>query len=210
MANDDRPPFFARWSRRKEQARSGEVPAEPVAPVPARVAVPPDPLPRAVSEANPPSAPAVQVPEGEQPVPLPTMNDVAELTHSSDYSRFVARGVEPGVRNAAMKKLFSDPHFNVMDRLDIYIDDYSQPDPIPESMLRQMVQSKFLGLFDHEQDEEKDGSPPAPAPAAGAVDSPALAAADNPAIHDHTDLQLQPDDAAGRPGPDQGVGSGKV
>ena len=30
-----------------------------------------------------------------------------------------------------MKKLFSDPHFNVMDGLDTYIDDYGKPDPIP-------------------------------------------------------------------------------
>ena len=51
-----------------------------------------------------------------------------------------------------MKKLFSDPHFNVMDGLDTYIDDYGKPDPIPASMLRQMVQSQALGLF---ADEEK-------------------------------------------------------
>ena len=30
-----------------------------------------------------------------------------------------------------MKKLFADPHYNVMDGLDVYIDDYSKPDPIP-------------------------------------------------------------------------------
>ena len=30
-----------------------------------------------------------------------------------------------------MKKLFSDPHFNVMDGLDTYIDDYGKPDPLP-------------------------------------------------------------------------------
>ena len=46
-----------------------------------------------------------------------------------------------------MKKLFSDPHFNIMDRLDIYIDDYSIPDPIPMEMLKRMVQSESLGLF---------------------------------------------------------------
>ena len=40
-----------------------------------------------------------------------------------------------------MKKLFSDPHFNVMDGLDTYIDDYGKPDPIPLSMLRRMNQS---------------------------------------------------------------------
>jgi hypothetical protein len=33
------------------------------------------------------------------------------------------------VRNAALKKLFTDPHFNVMDGLDVYIDDYGKPDP---------------------------------------------------------------------------------
>ena len=40
-----------------------------------------------------------------------------------------------------MKKLFSDPHFNVMDGLDTYIDDYGKPDPIPLSMLRRMNQA---------------------------------------------------------------------
>jgi hypothetical protein len=34
-----------------------------------------------------------------------------------------------------------------MDRLDIYIDDYSIPDPIPMEMLKRMVQSESLGLF---------------------------------------------------------------
>jgi cell division septation protein DedD len=61
------------------------------------------------------------------------------------------------VRNAAMKKLFTDPHYNVMDRLDIYIDDYSLPDPLPESMLRQMASAKFLNLFD---DEDAETAPP--------------------------------------------------
>jgi hypothetical protein len=55
----------------------------------------------------------------------------------------MARGVTTDVRNAAVKKLFADPHFNVMDRLDIYIDDYSQPDPLPAAMLRQMVSARF-------------------------------------------------------------------
>jgi hypothetical protein len=31
--------------------------------------------------------------------------------------------------------------------LDIYIDDYSIPDPIPMEMLKRMVQSETLGLF---------------------------------------------------------------
>ncbi len=54
-----------------------------------------------------------------------------------------------------MKKLFSDPHYNVMDGLDIYIDDYGKPDPIPLEMLRRMAQSHALGLF--ADDEEQAG-----------------------------------------------------
>ena len=75
------------------------------------------------------------------------MEMVAQLTRESDYTRFVAADVDPGVRNAAMKKLFSDPHFNVMDGLDIYIDDYTISDPIPEAMLATLTQARGL-LFD--------------------------------------------------------------
>ena len=39
-----------------------------------------------------------------------------------------------------------------MDGLDIYIDDYGKPDPIPLSMLRRMNQAAVLGLFDDEVD----------------------------------------------------------
>jgi len=114
------------------------------------------------------------------------------------------------VKSAAMKKLFSDPHFNVMDGLDTYIDDYNKPDPIPLAMLRQMNQSKLLRLFD---DDEKRGGEPddnrptepmngvAQAPPS-AVTAPELIADDHDA-----DLQLQPDDAAGRPGPGEGSGA---
>ena len=53
-----------------------------------------------------------------------------------------------------MKKLFADPRYNVMDGLDVYIDDYSKPDPIPYAMLRGLASAKFLGLFDAEEKEE--------------------------------------------------------
>ena len=89
---------------------------------------------------------------------------MAQLTRESDYSRFVAGGVDEGVKRAAMKKLFTDPHFNVMDGLDTYIDDYGKPDPIPLAMLRQMNQSKILKLFDDDDEEEKDKTSRHPPP----------------------------------------------
>ncbi len=73
------------------------------------------------------------------------------------------REVTPELRNQAMKKLFTDPHYNVMDRLDTYIDDYSKPDPMPPGMLRRLHQAKALFLFDDEEKEAGDAktSPPA-------------------------------------------------
>jgi len=49
--------------------------------------------------------------------------------------------------------MFTDPHFNIMDGLDIYIDDYSKPDPLPPGMLERMVQSDMLNLFRKSSDE---------------------------------------------------------
>ena len=37
-----------------------------------------------------------------------------------------------------------DPRFNVMDGLDVYIDDYSKPDPIAPEVLAQLNQLKYL------------------------------------------------------------------
>jgi len=199
--------FLSRWSRRKAQVRTG-VEAEPAPAAPAVVATPLSaPLPAA-----PPASDVAAPPAAEAP-PLPTMDDVAALTRESDYARFVMPGVDDGVKSAAMKKLFSDPHFNVMDGLDTYIDDYNKPDPIPLAMLRQMNQSKFLGLFD--DDEQRDGEPddnrriePMQAPAPVLPSETAADAAPDPIADDHhADLQLQPDDDPGRPGPGPGAGA---
>ena len=141
------------------------------------------------------------------------MDDVTGLTAQSDFKPFVARAVAPEVRNAAMKKLFTDPHFNMMDRLDTYIDDYSKPDPLPESMLRQMTSAKFLKLFEDENKDpsEKpensvrdDANTPTDESVAQSAQSPPTDAhqlTDNqPQARgiddDHPDLRLQPNHAA--------------
>ena len=91
-------------------------------------------------------APAA-APELPDAVPL-SLGDVEKIDRlAPDFSAFMKPGVDPAVQQAAMKKMFSDPHFNVMDGLDIYIDDYSKPDPIPLEMLKRMVQSDMLNIF---------------------------------------------------------------
>lgn len=177
---------------------------------------------------------------------MPTLADVARLTRDSDYTAFMSRGVDETVKRAALKKLFSDPQFNVMDGLDVYIDDYGRPDPLPLAALRKMTTTAALGL-----PRESDAGPAPAAPAAqasiapppdepgtaaqpaavtrdAAVEAspapiadagvaraetpahdrrtaspvppqdPAASAATTARHHDDPDLQLQPDDAAGR------------
>jgi hypothetical protein len=203
MANDDTPAgFLSRWSRRKADVREGRPLAEPaLSPSVTGPANAPALTPNAAASA--PGAPtsSASLPEPKtEPVakPVPTLADTQQLTPESDFTGFMARGVAPDVKNAAMKKLFSDPHFNVMDRMDIYIDDYSQPDPLPMAMLRQMTSAKTLNLFDDEPEKAAE---------ANAGDTPALedtkvvaqsVSAENnsniePTTHDHADLRLQPD-----------------
>ena len=215
--------FFDRWSRRKQEAREEAAPAPDLLPSlpgegrgggsthtpPAEIASPHPDLP---SEGEGEAAPAL------------SLADTETLTIDSDFRPFVAKGVQPEVKNAAFRKLFADPHFNVMDGMDTYIDDYSVSTPIPDSVLRQMASAHFLKLFDEPPEEpaEEAADKPADAPMAledpnavnpatdlpedvaqsdapGNLPSPPAADA-QPASHRHddpnADLRLQPDDAA--------------
>ena len=138
--------FLSRWSRRKSQ-QSREEPA-PLAkdPVPARAQVQP-PVAQAATE----------------PTPLPP---VEALTPESDFTPFMQPGIDGGVKRAALKKLFADPRFNVMDGLDVYIDDYSKPDPLPEGWLEKMNQVRHLGVFKEDPVEAEAAGEPAEAPVA--------------------------------------------
>ena len=208
MADDG---FLSRWARRKADARSGVAPAPEASPAPpgpaATRGLPLPAMPAAPAPAAMPAA-APDLP------PLPTLDDVARLTKDSDFSPYVARNVDAGVRNAAMKKLFSDPHFNVMDGLDTYIDDYGKPNPIPLSMLRQMNQAAVLGLFADETDAAAKTPLPAkafpngagPATVAQSESTGPAPAAPEPLANDDPDLQLQRDDAHRR----RGAGPGAV
>lgn len=216
--------FLSRWSRRK-LVRRDDAEASAVAVVPTL----PEPSADEVatgSKAAPPAPTRADSDElgGSRQAfprkPAPTMDDVLNLGSDSDFRPYLSREVAPDVRNAAMKKLFSDPRFNVMDGLDVYIDDYSKPDPIPESMLRQMVSAQFLNLFEEKKEDapmrvDRDSGPAQSVAESGSLSTdppvPAtqLSESSDPASqstsHANPDLRLQPDDAA--PGKDPGSGA---
>ncbi|MCX7894085.1 MAG: DUF3306 domain-containing protein, partial [Burkholderiales bacterium] len=81
-------------------------------------------------------------PEPKPPEPLPPLESLKGL--ESDYKAFMQPGVAEDVKRAAIKKLFADPKFNVMDGLDVYIDDYTQFEPLPAEMLGKIAAVKHL------------------------------------------------------------------
>lgn len=128
-----------RWSDRKLAVARGSTPAGP--PPAARTQPPTSP-----SHGD---APAVQDPAGPTAAPKPTaaaesLPPVDTLTFDADFAAFMRPDVDTSLRRAALKKLFSDPRFNVMDGLDVYIDDYAKADPIDAETVRGLVQARYL------------------------------------------------------------------
>jgi Protein of unknown function (DUF3306) len=169
----NKPGFFRRWARLKSGGDSGAVP-DPVrardylragdgAPNTRAPAAPvPEPLagfePLAETAQHPPVAPAPPPAQGR----APTLDDAALLGPDSDFSAFVSQGVDKAVQRLAMKKLFADPHFNVMDGLDVYIEDFTKADPIPAVMAAslQHARSVFARFLDDDQNQGEPGHEP--------------------------------------------------
>ena len=132
--------FLDRWSRRK-LASAGKalladapVTGEASAPVAQDGLVPAGPRPALAAEAGAETASPSAV-EAQLPA-------VEGLTLASDFTAFLKDEVSEALRRKALQKLFADPHFNRMDGLDIYIDDYSLPDPIPPEAMAKLKSAR--------------------------------------------------------------------
>jgi Protein of unknown function (DUF3306) len=126
--------FLSRWTRLKGQADKQSAPTEESKDIVA--------------------SPKSDVTEKIDTIPPASLEDVEKIDRfAPDFSAFMKPDVDPVVQQAALKKMFTDPHFNTMDGLDIYIDDYSKPDPLSAGMLKRMVQSEMLNLFSKTSEE---------------------------------------------------------
>jgi len=127
--NDDAP-FLSRWSRlKREQAQQEEAKEKAGTPQAATK-----------EHAQPPHSPAV-APAVEQ------------LTPEADFSAFMGPKVQDAVRRVALKKLFSDPHFNVPDPFEPFSGDWTG-EPISEEMLKTLNQAR-THLFPEQKKREE-------------------------------------------------------
>ena len=93
--------------------------------------------------------------EKNEEKPAPALPAVETLTPESDFSGFMNPKVEDALRRVALKKLFSDPHFNVADPYEAYSGDWTVGEPIPEEMLAALNQAKQL-LFSEKKETKED------------------------------------------------------
>jgi Protein of unknown function (DUF3306) len=118
-----------RWSRRKldaaREAQSTEAAAALPKTLPADSTV-------AAAPATSAAPPRVELPP------------IESLTLESDFTVFFQPQVDESLKRAALKQLFRDPRFNVMDGLDIYVGDYTKSDPIPDHIIQQLVQARAI------------------------------------------------------------------
>ncbi|OVZ61201.1 hypothetical protein CDO44_06030 [Pigmentiphaga sp. NML080357] len=206
--------FFGRWSRRKAESRADVDPPRPdaaperdvsAAPADAHTPDPAAPGGAPLQDSPPPPRHTGAVPPGPhgEPTRVPTLEDLAALSPQSDFSSFMRPGVAQDVKLAALKKLFSDPHHNVMDGLDVYIDDYSSPEALPASMLKKMVSARVLALVEDEPEAAAGGAASAPenaAPNAPPADPSPMDAGQVDNAHDAAESSmLESDASAGSP-----------
>jgi hypothetical protein len=148
---------LSRWSRRKL-----ETAAETPAPAPATAPV---------VVAAPATTPGVSAPPAPSELP-----PVESLTFDSDFTAFLQPGVDDKVKRAALKQLFRDPRFNIMDGLDTYIDDYTKADPIPPDILADLLQRGFRTAPGTEQEQAVAVNAPREEPAVTDETRPAISA----------------------------------
>jgi hypothetical protein len=129
-----------RWSQRKLEAARTEVRTPVQAPSPADVAAAGQtPAGMAYNAIEPTASTSVSTATANAELP-----PIESLTIDSDFAPFFKPQVDESVKRAALKQLFRDPRFNIMDGLDTYIDDYTQPDPIPSAMLEDLMQRRVF------------------------------------------------------------------
>lgn len=99
-------------------------------------------------------APAKPFPVLDRPSVLPSLET---LDFNADFSAFMHPDVDGEARRNALRKLFMTDHYRAMDGLDVYVQDYSNPELLP---------SELLNALDHAQALLAE-------PEASTIDSPA-------------------------------------
>jgi len=102
--------------------------------------------------------------KAEPETPAPVLPPVDKVTPESDFSGFMHPKVKDELRRLALKKLFTDPHFNVPDPFEPFSGDWTGEALAPD-MLAKLNQARTL-IFDEPQNKPQEEPKPAEEPVA--------------------------------------------
>lgn len=120
----DKEVFLSRWSRLKTEKR--EAPKEP----------------DRGSDASGPGSEGAGRASGADALPAAVLPPVEKLTPESDFAPFMQSRVGDALRRAALKKLFSDPHFNVPDPNEAYSGDWTDGGTLGSEILAKLDRAR--------------------------------------------------------------------
>ena len=98
----------------------------------------------------------------EPATPAPALPAVENMTPESDFAGFMHPKVKDELRRLALKKLFSDPHFNVPDPFEPFSGDWTGEALAPD-MLAKLNQARTLLSDEAENKTEGEAKPVAEA-----------------------------------------------
>jgi hypothetical protein len=129
--------FLQRWSRRKQDALREEIEAEtdPLEqpdvrdPAEANDRSQAEEADAVLVEASEDASDAASDPDADEPEPPgdEDMPPLESIDQGGSIKPFMSPRVSEGLRRAALRRLFRQPKYNVVDMLDDYAEDYSKP-----------------------------------------------------------------------------------
>lgn len=132
--------------------------------------------------------------------PAPELPPVDQLNYDSDFKAFMDKRVDERLRRIALKKLFSDPRFNVTDGLDDYAEDYSALEDLTTEMVERQLHARRI-LRGPEPEEKPATEKPATAqPEKRSADEAAAPSDAQPEPVDYRQRLESEEEASGKPG----------
>jgi len=120
-------PFLRRWTRRKSDAAANPELPEPERPESELPDGADQPAREEAGEAADVDGAAPDAAENREHKSDEDMPPLESIDQGGSVTPFMSPRVSEGLRRAALRRLFSQPKYNVVDMLDDYAEDYSKP-----------------------------------------------------------------------------------
>jgi len=128
-------PFFSRWARLKKESR--DIPAGDATDgaAPPAALTPDD---GAAGDEQAPAAANAEAAEDQAAAPSLELPPLESLTAESDFSAFMQPGVDSTLRSAALRKMWQNPIYGVVDDLDPFRADFAAFTPLGDIITSDM------------------------------------------------------------------------